>query len=111
MVTDGENARRARELRSEFGSLAAYFWRYEDRGPFPGIVATTEASHALSKDLRKRGFPDGTIDFNDDNTWRSYHRFARKMPHRRDLALGYGRDRRSYVDSNHDPISQIESGP
>lgn len=50
------NARRAIELRAEAGSLAAYFWRYEEPGPYPGIVASTETSTALSKDLRKRGF-------------------------------------------------------
>ncbi len=50
------NARCALELREEFGSLAAYFWSYEDRGPYPGEVATTPASEALSRDLRRRGF-------------------------------------------------------
>ena len=50
------NARRALELRAEVGSLADYFWRYEERGPYPGLVAKTETSTALSKDLRKRGF-------------------------------------------------------
>lgn len=50
------NARRARELRDEFGSLAAYFWGYEDRGPFPGVVAKTGISTALSKDLKRRGW-------------------------------------------------------
>ncbi len=50
------NARCALELREEFGSLGAYFWMHEDRGPFPGEVATTPASEALSRDLRRRGF-------------------------------------------------------
>jgi len=50
------NARRARELVDEFGSLAAYFWRFEDRAPFAGIVAQTATSKALSDDLRRRGW-------------------------------------------------------
>jgi DNA-3-methyladenine glycosylase I len=59
------NARRARELRDEFGSLAAYFWRFEPpRATRPGRItpsvlrgmATTPESIALSKDLRKRGW-------------------------------------------------------
>lgn len=50
------NARRALELREEFGSLADYFWQYEDRGEFPGLVASTDTSTRLSKDLRKRGW-------------------------------------------------------
>jgi DNA-3-methyladenine glycosylase I len=59
------NARRARELVGEFGSLAAYFWRYQ---PVPAdrparvtwdvlkTMATTPASVALSKDLKRRGW-------------------------------------------------------
>ncbi len=50
------NARRALELREEFGSLAAYFWQYESREPFGGIVAQTAESKALSSDLRRRGW-------------------------------------------------------
>jgi DNA-3-methyladenine glycosylase I len=59
------NASRALELQKEFGSLAAYFWRFEprpDERPAQVIrevvyaMAQTEASKALSKDLRKRGF-------------------------------------------------------
>jgi DNA-3-methyladenine glycosylase I len=59
------NAKRARELAREFGSLAAYFWQWE-----PGAdvrparieraalmtMSTTPESVALSKDLRKRGW-------------------------------------------------------
>ena len=60
-----ENARRARDLREEFGSLAAYFWRFE---PPPRSrpkrltwqvlqrMATTSESVALSRDLRRRGW-------------------------------------------------------
>jgi DNA-3-methyladenine glycosylase I len=59
------NARRARELASEFGSLAAYFWRWE---PVPSsrprkltrqvlaTMPTSQESIALSKDLKKRGW-------------------------------------------------------
>ena len=59
------NANRALELRAEFGSLAAYFWRFE---PGPGerpdeitwdvllTMARTGASNALSKDLKRRGW-------------------------------------------------------
>jgi DNA-3-methyladenine glycosylase I len=55
------NAKRALEIQNEFGSLAAYIWRFEppqsSAVPVAGqIPAHTEASHALSKDLRKRGF-------------------------------------------------------
>lgn len=55
------NAKRTLELQQEFGSLAAYIWRFEPeprKGPVLGgtIESETEASRALSKDLRKRGF-------------------------------------------------------
>jgi DNA-3-methyladenine glycosylase I len=55
------NARRAKAIRAEFGSLARYIWRFEPvpvTGPIVAgqIPAQTEASKALSKDLRKRGF-------------------------------------------------------
>lgn len=60
-----QNAKRALELVEEFGSLRAYFWRFE---PDPGSrprrltlaslkkMTTCPESHALSKDLKKRGF-------------------------------------------------------
>jgi DNA-3-methyladenine glycosylase I len=59
------NARRARELVDEVGSLAAHVWSFE---PAPRTrprklswatlrtMATTPESTALSKDLRRRGF-------------------------------------------------------
>ncbi len=59
------NARRARELRGEAGSLAAFFWTFEpgdgDRPrrltwPVLRTMSTTPASTALSKALKKRGF-------------------------------------------------------
>ncbi|MBU1305373.1 MAG: DNA-3-methyladenine glycosylase I [Alphaproteobacteria bacterium] len=65
IVATIHNAGRALELQREFGSLAAYFWRFETRPEHrPGDLswealrrlAQTDASRALSKDLRKRGF-------------------------------------------------------
>lgn len=50
------NARRALELVEEQGSLAAYFRPHASRGAFRGPQSKTEASSALSKDLRRRGF-------------------------------------------------------
>lgn len=59
------NARRAIELREEFGSLAGYFWRWE---PEPRSrprrlthdvvrqLTRTSESLSLSKDLKKRGW-------------------------------------------------------
>ncbi|HXK10153.1 MAG TPA: DNA-3-methyladenine glycosylase I [Vicinamibacteria bacterium] len=59
------NARRARELARERGSLAAFFWSFE---PPPSErprrvtravlrkLATTPASVAMSRELKKRGF-------------------------------------------------------
>lgn len=59
------NARRAREVVEEFGSLAAYVWRFEP-GPASRparltwtalkAMGKTEESTALSKDLKRRGF-------------------------------------------------------
>ena len=59
------NARRARQLRDDAGSLAAYFWRWQpDPSARPRRItretllgmATTPESTALSADLRKRGW-------------------------------------------------------
>lgn len=53
------NARCARELAEQEGSLAAFFWRYEpeeDGLAEPQTASTSEASRALSKDLKKRGW-------------------------------------------------------
>ena len=53
------NAKRAREMVSEEGSLAAFFWRYEpDESllPTPQSVSTSKESVALSKELKKRGW-------------------------------------------------------
>jgi DNA-3-methyladenine glycosylase I len=65
IVSAINNAARAIELRDEFGSLAAYFWRME---PEPAsrpkritrealrAMTTSPESVALSKDLKKRGW-------------------------------------------------------
>jgi len=59
------NARRARELRREHGSLAAYFWSFEPRAadrprrltwPVLRQLAKTSESTALSRDLKRRGW-------------------------------------------------------
>ena len=53
------NAKRARELVKQEGSLAAYIWRYEpDPSSLgePQSVSTTEESIALSKALKKMGW-------------------------------------------------------
>lgn len=57
------NASRAKALREEFGSLAAYFWSYEpaaaDRATIltkASIPSKTTVSTALSKDLKRRGW-------------------------------------------------------
>jgi DNA-3-methyladenine glycosylase I len=59
------NAKRAREVRREMGSLAAYVWAFEPKPASRPRVVTREAlagmatspeSVALSKDLKRRGF-------------------------------------------------------
>ena len=59
------NAQRAQELADEFGSLAAYFWRWEpepkSRPPeltreILATMPTSPESMALSRDLKKRGW-------------------------------------------------------
>jgi len=53
------NAKRARELIAQEGSLAAYIWRYEPSGdevPEPQTASTSRASVVMSKDLKKRGW-------------------------------------------------------
>ncbi|MEM7145231.1 MAG: DNA-3-methyladenine glycosylase I [Verrucomicrobiota bacterium] len=59
------NAARAREMRDEFGSLGAYFWRFEPEAKARPKRMTlkrlmemskTAESTALSKDLKKRGW-------------------------------------------------------
>jgi len=65
IVSTINNASRALALQKEFGSLAAYFWGFEPKAEHRPALIThetliamphTQASHALSKDLRKRGF-------------------------------------------------------
>jgi DNA-3-methyladenine glycosylase I len=57
------NARAFLEVQEEFGSFAAYQWRFVDGEPLQNrrrtlkdIPPRTEVSDALSKDLKKRGF-------------------------------------------------------
>jgi DNA-3-methyladenine glycosylase I len=59
------NAKLARDLRTEFGSLSSYFWTWQpDEAARPRRItravlkdmASTPASLALSRDLRKRGW-------------------------------------------------------
>lgn len=53
------NARRARELIKQAGSLAAFLWRYEpkpDELAEPLTASTSPASVALSKALKKQGW-------------------------------------------------------
>lgn len=53
------NAKRAQELVSERGSLAAYVWSYEPDPadlPEPQTASIIPASTAMSKDLKKRGW-------------------------------------------------------
>jgi len=53
------NAKRARELVKQEGSLAAFVWRYQPDGrqlAKPQTASTSEESVALSKELKKRGW-------------------------------------------------------
>ncbi|MBA4111212.1 MAG: DNA-3-methyladenine glycosylase I [Leptothrix sp. (in: Bacteria)] len=65
IVSTINNARRAIELREEFGSLSAYIWRFEPAAHARPKRVTLEAlkalpiapeAVALSKDLKKRGW-------------------------------------------------------
>lgn len=65
IVSAINNAARARLLRDEFGSLAAYFWRFEPGGDerperidlaFLRANPVTPSSTRLAKDLKKRGW-------------------------------------------------------
>jgi DNA-3-methyladenine glycosylase I len=65
IVSAINNAQRARELATEHGSLAAYFWRWEpQRASRPrrltrevlATMPTSPGSVALAKDLKKRGW-------------------------------------------------------
>jgi DNA-3-methyladenine glycosylase I len=65
IVSTINNARRAIDLRAEFGSLDAYFWRHAPApGERPATIdlawaranPTSPASIRLSKDLKKRGW-------------------------------------------------------
>ena len=54
-----DNARRARAIVAEFGSLAAFIWRYEPTAgelAAPQTASTSTTSVALSKELKRRGW-------------------------------------------------------
>ena len=50
------NARRAVELVEAEGSIAAFVWRFEPAPAAPSSAAETEASRALAKELKRRGW-------------------------------------------------------
>lgn len=52
------NAKRAKEMVKQEGSLAAFFWRYEPDKPIsnPQTASTSAESIAISKELKKRGW-------------------------------------------------------
>jgi DNA-3-methyladenine glycosylase I len=61
IVSTMNNARRALELQAEHGSLATYVWQWEPARPTPTplplpLPSTTAESHALSRDLKRRGW-------------------------------------------------------
>ncbi|MTI43357.1 DNA-3-methyladenine glycosylase I [Roseibium hamelinense] len=65
IISTINNAKRAIDLKAEFGSLAAYVWQYEPalenrpaRLDFvtAKTLATTAESTAMSKDMKKRGW-------------------------------------------------------
>jgi len=63
IVSTINNAQRVLELRQEFGSLAAYAWRFEPAAgtrphtPQAGVVlGPSDEAVAMSKDLKKRGW-------------------------------------------------------
>ncbi|MFL2120032.1 DNA-3-methyladenine glycosylase I [Marinilactibacillus psychrotolerans] len=58
-----KNAQAIQKIQKEYGSFAAYLWRYVDNEPIvnqwtsiSNIPAQSELSVRLSKDLKKRGF-------------------------------------------------------
>lgn len=50
------NAGRAQELIAEYGSLAAFLWRYESLGGAPRSGSVSTQSIALSKELKRHGW-------------------------------------------------------
>ena len=58
-----KNARRVLDIRVEFGTLAAFLWRFVDDTPLHNswksmaeVPPRTEQSDAMSKELKQRGF-------------------------------------------------------
>lgn len=65
IVSTINNAQRAKDMRCEFGTLAAYFWQFEPEAASRPVqithqtlsgMTTSAESISLSKDLRKRGW-------------------------------------------------------
>lgn len=65
IVSTINNAKRAQEMRTEFGTVAAYFWQFAPElvarpsqmtHQTLSAMATSAQSIAMSKDLRKRGW-------------------------------------------------------
>lgn len=52
------NAKRAKEMIKQEGSLATFFWRFEPewKSREPQTVSTSDESIAISKELKKRGW-------------------------------------------------------
>ncbi|MDU8927291.1 DNA-3-methyladenine glycosylase I [Alisedimentitalea sp. MJ-SS2] len=53
------NAARAQEIIADYGSLAAYVWSFEppeSEIPEPQSLTMSPASHAMSKDMKKKGW-------------------------------------------------------
>ncbi len=52
------NAKRAKEMRKQEGSLAAFFWAYEPerKAAKAEVQSTSQESIAISKELKKRGW-------------------------------------------------------
>lgn len=62
LASTRQNAKVVLALQKEFSSFAAYLWSFVDNKPIVGhwehqddVPVTTAISHALSKDLQKRG--------------------------------------------------------
>jgi len=56
IVSTVNNAKRAIVLVEEAGSLAAFFWQYQNWDVEPSVAATSAESIALAKELKRRGW-------------------------------------------------------
>ncbi len=50
------NARKAIDLADEYGSLGAFFWKYEPTVASPALASESAESWQMAKDLKRRGF-------------------------------------------------------